>query len=75
MFTTWIAWAMAMILVAGAALYFERWREVEGTVQMTGGAVLSALIAYLRGRGLKRKREALRRAAEAYEDVLRNAAR
>ena len=71
----WNGWAMAVIMAAGALVSFLRWRDMAGALSFSSAAVLLALITLLRSRSLNRKREALRRARKAYEEMLGRAAR
>jgi hypothetical protein len=68
---TWTAWSFAIALLTLAAYDYFKWGEFTLAVQLTGGAAVIALITMLRGRGLKRKKEALRIATQDYEDTLR----
>lgn len=69
-FITWTAWVMAATLVAGAAYYYAKWRELDGVMPMIGGAVLFSFIAYTRRKALERKQLEFRRAVAAYETSL-----
>ena len=66
---------MAATLVAGATSYYQEWDERNGAVPMLGGAVLLALIAYARQKGLERKKLAFCMAVDTYEKMLASADR
>ena len=69
-FTTWTGWFGAVVFFFGAAYYYAKWRDANGAGSMLLGGVLSAIIAYVRGRALERKKVALRDALIRYEEML-----
>ncbi len=67
---TCATWGIALACAVEAVANFLKWRDIGGTAELGGGAVLFALLAYLRTKGLQRRKDALRIATEAYEEVL-----
>jgi len=71
----WFFWVMATIFFAAAIFFYLRWGKFDVAMPMLGGTILFGLIAYVRQKALERKKLKLRKAVDAYEMMLANAAR
>ena len=61
---------MSVISFGGAAAFYGKWHNFNGSAQMAGAGLLFALLALFRRLALNRKRLELERARLAYKAML-----
>lgn len=67
---TWTTWALAAISLCGACVFYLKWQDFDGPVQMALASVVFTGLAYWRHTMLVRKRATLRNAIKDYEAML-----